>query len=141
MKRRTITALVISMILAMTMSFASCSKEPTNLEEYVNQNQESMQKIQETADQNHLAIDIAENDVTYTYDLANQEGITEEIATSDKMKEALSTSLGQVSETFAALAKQLEEESGMTGVQIIVKYTYGETPLAEKTFNSSGAVE
>ena len=67
--------------------------------------------------------------------------MTEEIGTSDLMKDQLASALDNVSDQFVGLCKQLEEESKITGVQIIINYTYGDTVLVTKTFNSSGAVE
>ena len=141
MKKKSILALTLSFVLAMTMSLASCSKEPTNLEEYIKQNPESMDQIQQKADENQLEITVTENDVVYVYDLANQEGVSEELATSDYMKQALTDALASVSSSFSGMVTQLEETSGMTGIQIIVKYVYGETVIVEQTFNASGAVE
>ena len=40
-----------------------------------------------------------------------------------------------------ALCKQLEEESKIEGIQIVVNYTYGDEVIVTKTFNSSGVVE
>ena len=57
------------------------------------------------------------------------------------MKEQLASALDSTTDTFVGLCKQLEEESKIEGIQIIVNYTYGDEVIVTKTFNSSGAVE
>ena len=57
------------------------------------------------------------------------------------MKEQLSSALDSTTDTFVGLCKQLEEESKIEGIQIVVNYTYGDEVIVTKTFNSSGAVE
>ena len=57
------------------------------------------------------------------------------------MVEQLTSALESTGDTFASLCKQLEDESKIEGVQIIVNYTFGDEVVVTKTFNSSGAAE
>ena len=139
MKKRGLIALFLSFIMAMSMMAASCSKTPKTLEEYINNDKEAMEEVQEAADQSGLAVSFSGNDVIYTFDLATIEGSTEEVIKSDIMKEQLTSALDSTSDTFTGLCKQLEEESKIEGVQIVINYTYGDEVIITKTFTSSGA--
>ena len=57
------------------------------------------------------------------------------------MVEQLTSTLESTGDTFSGLCKQLEEESKIEGIQIVVNYTYGDEVIVTKTFNSSGVVE
>ena len=88
-----------------------------------------------------ITVNFKGNDVVYTYDLSSINNVTEEVIKSDMMKEQLASALDSTADTFVGLCKQLEEESKIEGIQIIVNYTYGDEVIVTKTFNSSGAVE
>lgn len=142
MKRRSIIAVLISLTLIMAMALSACgSKEPDTLEKYIQNDEQASAEIQQTADTNGLEVSIKGNDVVYTYDLKNFEGVTEDLAKSDTMKESLASALNDAGSTFSDLCKQLEEGSKIEGIQIIVNYTYDGETLVTKTFNKDGAVE
>ncbi|MBR2539967.1 MAG: DUF4854 domain-containing protein [Mogibacterium sp.] len=142
MKRRSIIAVLISLTLVMAMALSACgSKEPDTLEKYIQNDEKASAEIQQTADTNGLEVSIKGNDVVYTYDLKNFEGVTEELAKSDTMKESLASALTSAGTTFSDLCKQLEEGSKIEGIQIIVNYTYDGETLVTKTFNKDGAVD
>ncbi|MBQ6315096.1 MAG: DUF4854 domain-containing protein [Mogibacterium sp.] len=142
MKRRSIIAVLISLTLVMAMALSACgSKEPDTLEKYIQNDEKASAEIQQTADTNGLEVSIKGNDVVYTYDLKNFEGVTEELAKSDTMKESLASALNSAGTTFSDLCKQLEEGSKIEGIQIIVNYTYDGETLVTKTFNKDGAVD
>lgn len=142
MKRRSIIAVLISLTLVMAMALSACgSKEPDTLEKYIQNDEKASAEIQQTADTNGLEVSIKGNDVVYTYDLNNFEGVTEELAKSDTMKESLASALTSAGTTFSDLCKQLEEGSKIEGIQIIVNYTYDGETLVTKTFNKDGAVD
>ena len=140
MKRKSIIAVLISIAIMMTMVFASCSKAPQTLEDYIQNDAEASQQIEETAQSAGLDVAISGNNVTYTYDLKNYEGMTEEVAKSEKMVDSLGSTLDAAGETFSDLCAKLEEESKIEGIQIIVNYTYDGENLVSRTFNKDGAV-
>ena len=69
------------------------------------------------------------------------DGVTEDVIKSDIMIEQLSSALDSNADTFVSLCKQLEEESKIEGVQIVINYTFGEEEIIKKTYNSSGEVK
>ncbi|MBQ6455996.1 MAG: DUF4854 domain-containing protein [Mogibacterium sp.] len=141
MKRKGLIALLLSFVMMMSVMASACSSTPKTIEEYINNDKDAMAEVQKAADASGLTVDFKGNDVIYTYDLSGIDGVTEENIKSDVMVENLSNALAGQGETFASLCKQLEEESKIEGVQIVVNYTYGDEVIVTKTFNSSGAVE
>lgn len=140
MKRKSLIALLLTIVMSLSVFATSCSK-PKTIEEYVAKDKEASEQVQKAADTAGLTVSFEENDVVYTYDLASIENVNEEVIKSDMMKEQLSSALDSTTDTFVGLCKQLEEESKIEGVQIVVNYTYGDEIIITKTFNSSGAVE
>lgn len=142
MKKKSIISVIISLTLVMAMLLSSCgSKEPDTLEKFLSNDEEAMQEIQETATSSGLEVSIKDNEVLYTYDLKNYDGMTEEVAKSDVMKESLSSALDSSGESFSSLCKQLEDESKITGITITVKYTYDGEDLVTKSFTSADTGE
>jgi predicted RND superfamily exporter protein len=140
MKRKSLIALLLTIVMSLSVFATSCSK-PKTIEEYVAKDKEASEQEQKAADTAGLTVSFEENDVVYTYDLASIENVNEEVIKSDMMKEQLASALDSTTDTFVGLCKQLEEESKIEGVQIVVNYTYGDEIIITKTFNSSGAVE
>ena len=140
MKRNSLIALLLTIVMSLSVFATSCSK-PKTIEEYVAKDKEASEQVQKAADTAGLTVSFEENDVVYTYDLASIENVNEEVIKSDMMKEQLASALDSTTDTFVGLCKQLEEESKIEGVQIVVNYTYGDEIIITKTFNSSGAEE
>ena len=139
MKRKGLFAVLLSLVLIIAMT--ACSSSPKTIEEYINKDKEAQEQVQQAADQAGLTVDFKGNDVIYTYDLSSIENVTEEVIKSDIMVEQLTSTLESTGDTFSGLCKQLEEESKIEGIQIVVNYTYGDEVIVTKTFNSSGVVE
>ena len=139
MKKKSLLAVLLSLVIIVAMT--ACSSAPKTIEEYVENDKEAQEQVQSAADQSGLAVDFSGNDVIYTYDLSTIENVTEEVAKSDLMVEQLSAALQSTEGTFSNLCEQLEKESKIEGVQIVVNYTYGDEVIVSKTFNSSGVVE
>lgn len=141
MKRKSLISVIVMMVLLMALIMSSCEKKPESLEEFVNSNEDSMEDIQKTADESGLKVEIKGNEVTYSYDISDYEGMTEEIAKGDQMKKALEDALNDASDTFTGLCGDLEEESGIEGVTIKVNYTYKDENLITTVYDKSGIVE
>lgn len=139
MKKKSIIALLLCLVMVMSVFLSSCGK-PKTIEEYIKNDKEAEEQLQQVADTAGLAIDFSGNDVIYTYDISTIENVTEEVGKSDLMKDQLAAALESQGNTFIGLCKQLEEESKIEGVQIVINYTFGDEVLVNKTFNSSGAV-
>jgi hypothetical protein len=140
MKRKSMVAMLLAFVMTFSLMAASCGS-PKTIEEYINKDKEAAEQVQKAADTAGLTVDFKGNDVIYTYDLSTINNVTEEVIKSDMMKEQLSSALDSTSDKFVGLCKQLEEESKIEGIQIIVNYTFGDEVIVTKTFNSSGAVE
>lgn len=141
MKKKGLIALLMSFVMMMSIMASACSSSPKTIEEYVSKDKDAMEEVQKAADSSGLTVDFKGNDVIYTYDLSGLDGVTEEVVKSDMMVEQLTSALESTGDTFASLCKQLEDESKIEGVQIIVNYTFGDEVVVTKTFNSSGAAE
>ena len=140
MKRKSMIAMLLAFVMSFSLMATACGS-PKTIEEYIEKDKEAAEQVQKAADTAGLTVDFSGNDVVYTYDLASIENVTEEVIKSDMMKEQLSSALDSTTDTFVGLCKQLEEESKIEGIQIVVNYTYGDEVIVTKTFNSSGAVE
>lgn len=139
MKRKGLFAVLLSLVLIIAMT--ACNSSPKTIEEYINKDKEAQEQVQQAADQAGLTVAFKGNDVIYTYDLSSIENVTEEVIKSDIMVDQLTSTLESTGDTFSGLCKQLEEESKIEGIQIVVNYTYGDEVIVTKTFNSSGVVE
>lgn len=140
MKRKSMVAMLLAFVMSFSLMATACGS-PKTIEEYIEKDKEAAEQVQKAADTAGLTVDFSGNDVVYTYDLASIDNVTEEVIKSDMMKEQLSSALDSTTDTFVGLCKQLEEESKIEGIQIVVNYTYGDEVIVTKTFNSAGAVE
>ena len=119
------TAVLLIAVLAVSMlALGGCSvekKNPTNLEEYVEANEEMKAQIEETAEASDLEITIEKNTITYKF------SYTETLKDSEieEMHKALEASLAEQKATFNDLAASLEEETGLTGIQVVLVYVEG----------------
>ena len=140
MKRKSIVAMLLAFVMTFSLMATACGS-PKTIEEYINKDKDAAEQVQKAADTAGLTVNFKGNDVVYTYDLSSINNVTEEVIKSDMMEEQLASALDSTADTFVGLCKQLEEESKIEGIQIIVNYTYGDEVIVTKTFNSSGAVE
>lgn len=139
MKRKGIISILISLTLVMAMILSACgSKEPDTLENFINNDEEAKASIEEQAATSGLDVKIEGNVVTYTYDIKDVEGMTEEMANSEIMIESLESALNSSSDQFVNLCKQLEDESKIEGISLVVTYTYNGETLVTKTFMTGG---
>ena len=119
------TAVLLIAVLALSMlALGGCSvekKNPTNLEEYVEANEEMKAQIEETAEASDLEITIEKNTITYKF------SYTETLKDNEieEMHKALEASLAEQKATFNDLAASLEEETGLTGIQVVLVYVEG----------------
>ena len=136
---------LISLILVLSMLFGlsltSCAKKPQDLESFIKNNEEVKKEIESAADTAGLKVDITGNVVTYSYDLATIEGVEEETIREPAMLETLQSTLDSQGDSFVGLCKKLEEQTGFTGIQMVVNYTYKDEVLATQTFTSAGSAD
>ena len=148
MKRKSIFALMLILMLAASVPLASCSKsggsggkssEPQTLEQYAVDNPEVQESIDQAMAGSDVKVELKGNDVIYTFDLANMEGYTEDVAKDPDVIESLQSALDNAGSTFGGIALSLETATGISGIRVIVNYTYEGEVLATQTFDSSQA--
>jgi molybdopterin converting factor small subunit len=139
MNRKSLIAFIVVLTMLTVPFFSSCSKKPETIEEYLANQPESMEDLKQNAEKSGLELSISGNDITYSYDISSYEDMTEELAKSDKIVEALGDALEDSEDNFSDLCSKLEEESNIEGIRIIVKYSYGDEELVSKSFTASGA--
>lgn len=103
------------------------------LEGFLQKNPTTMEQVKNSGDE-HMTVDVKENTIIYVYDLSTMDGVTEEAALSNDMKEKLDSALDQYSSTFSGLCDTLESATDIHGIKILVKYTYGSEVISEKEF-------
>jgi hypothetical protein len=140
MKKKAITALLLIMTLCMSLALSACGNkkaEPQTLEEYAANNEEIQNSIVSAMEDSQVAVSIKGNDILYSYDLSNAEGYTEDIVKDEKVVESLQSSLEKGAPTFVGIIKTIEEETGMTGIRVIVTYNFGDEEIASRTYTEN----
>lgn len=122
-KRFFIGGLILTMILAMAVTFAGCGGggDTKTLEDYVNSDSEAMDQI-DALQQDGMEVNIKGNTVTYTYTFPD----TYEGSNVDLMKSSLEGAMKEAGSEFTKVSDTLEEESGVKEVTIKVVYLNGD---------------
>ncbi len=132
MKRR--LGLILAAAALMCFIFTACGA-PKTLEEFMANDSDAMAQLESMEDQNKgLDIEIKDNTITYTYDISEL-GYSK--STAKAAKDQIQKSLDSSSDSYTSLAAQLEEESGLSGIEIVVNYTYKDSAIASGTFTAS----
>ena len=122
----------------MVITCTACSSQPKTIEAYLEQDASAMQEINETAQQVDMTVEVKDNLITYTYDVANLgDAIDEELAKSEELKTTITTTIDSTEGNFQQLCSQLESETGIKGVQMKVKYVYKDYVITERTFSAA----
>ena len=124
MKKKLTAVLLIAVLAISVLAMTACKVEPkmpTNLEEYVAENESMQKQIEEAAKASDLDITIKDNTITYQF--SYEEVLKDEEI--EAMHKALEASLADQKETFNDLAASLEEETGLTGIQVVLIYVEG----------------
>lgn len=138
---------LLAMLVGMTMIMTACGStggsadEPMTLEKYVQGDAEVQQSIDNAMADSNVLVEIKENAIIYTFDLATMEGYTEEIAHADAVKDTLQSALDSAGGTFGGIAKSIEDSTGIAGITCVVNYTWGDEVIVTKTYTSADATE
>ena len=135
MKKKTALIFILMFTLAFTLLMTGCGSSPSNLEEYIAQNEDALSSLQNSSEEG-MAVTAEGNNLVYTYDLSKVDGYTEDIATNEATIAALESALDGGASTFQNIAKVLEDQTEIGGIQVIVKYNWKDQVLVEKTFTS-----
>lgn len=131
------------MTLCMSLALSACGNkkaEPQTLEEYAANNEEIQNSIVSAMEDSQVAVSIKGNDILYSYDLSNADGYTEDIVKDEKVVESLQASLENGAPTFVGIIKTIEEETGMTGIRVIVTYNFGDEEIASRTYTENDEI-
>lgn len=130
MKKKTlITSLILVLILAMSTMLAGCGG-PSNLEEYINSNEQLAQEIDSYATEG-MSIDVSENTLTFTYKYTQ---VFDE-ATAALMTSSLADAISSMDSTFESVRDTLIEETGFSDIVVKIVYTDGnDTVLYESEY-------
>lgn len=132
----------IILIAVLCLALAACGKAPETLEEFLNQNPEVQQDVEESvAATDGLSVEVSANNITYRYDISKLEGITEDAVKSGEVKEALGKSLSSAADTYKDVCSGLEESTKVSEITCTVEYCFKDDVLVSSTFNSNGIVE
>lgn len=134
MKKKGIIALLLCLV--MVLVFTGCG--PKTLEDYVKKHKDVQEQVQTQAEASNLTVEFKGNDVIYTYDFADAGTVTEDIAKSPEMAAQLESALSGASGTFTGLCQQLEDETKISGIRIVVNYVFNDYTIVSKTYTSSG---
>ena len=136
MKKKSVVLMVLAMvmIMAMSLAMASCGeKEDPTLESYIASDEEAKAEIEEMAEANDLAISIVGNELTYTYKY--DETFDADLA--EMLAGELESAMGSMNSTFSGIASDLEEETGISGITVVVIYQNGDgSELYSETFTA-----
>lgn len=95
----------------------------------------------ESGEMDGVAISFEGNDVIYTYDFSNTEGVTEEAMKDPTVVDSLQQALDTGTSDFVDMVKELESQTGITGIRVVVNYTWADDILCTATFDSEGLVD
>lgn len=114
-----VTALILSLILSMSVVLTGCGA--SNLEEYVNSNNEAKQAL-ESMKTDALNVEVKENTIiyTYTYEQTFDSSVVEALSGS------IESTLDESSSSFTSMADTLEKESKIEEVTVKVIYLNGD---------------
>ena len=145
MKKKSVFALLLAALLITSVSVSACSKKseapkkPKTLEEYAVNNPDVQKSIKEATSQSDVEVDIKGNDVIYTFELSKMDEYTEEVAHDEAVVESLQKVLDGSGGIFGGVARTLEETTGISGIKVIVYYTYEGETIVTQTFDASDA--
>ena len=148
-------ALLMIIALVSAMMFTACGSkteettETPTLESFMSEHPDVKEQIDEKVaggETSGVKVDISGNDIIYTYDLSDLEDMTEEFAKSDEVKENLQAALDEQADAFKGVASSMESiinQAGIeiSGVQVVVNYTYGDEVLVSGTYKPDPAAE
>lgn len=112
------------------------SEASETLERMFSENRSAFKTLLEAAKQDGMDIDISNNDVTYTCDLSGREGITENSIKDPETVKKLEAGISEREEDFKRTCRELQDENGIEGVRVIVRYTFGNSVIASQTFTA-----
>ena len=132
-------AVFVSTLTVAALLLVGCTKEsePKTVESIITSNEDIAATIQSGADDAGVKIDIKDNNITYSYDISNVDGINEEMLEDEDFVKSLEDSIESHKAWSANVCKKIEDKAGIEGVVVNVIYTYNEKEIVSKSFTSA----
>ena len=108
---------------------------PKTFEDYANENKDTLSSFQ-NSDEGGVRVTAEGNDLVYTYDMSKAGDYTKEQITSEEVISALDESSDSNKSSFASVAKTLEEQTEISGIRVVIRYTWKDELLLEKVYTS-----
>ena len=112
------------------------------LEEFANTNAE-MKNLLGYNEQAGVTIDVKGNDLIYFYDFSLNSEYTKEQIMTDAVKENIEASLDdeETIANFVNTVTTLEDQTGISGIQLYVIYGYGDEIIVSHIYDKNGLVD
>ena len=137
-----IFTIALSIMLVFAMLLSACSKkEPDTLESLMKSDSDVLGSIQQEAESNGVKLTISGNEITYEYDISNQNDVDEKMLENEEYIKKYNTALDAGASIFEDYVKQTEETSEIEGLSMVVKYTYKGKEIASRVFTSTTSAE
>lgn len=128
-------------VLAMGLSLCACggsgsgdAEEPLTLEKYAAENSDFQDQLNSYSEEDDSVVVTAEgNDLVFSYDVGKL-GVSEEMAQSDEIKNALTEELEKQKDTFVSTANTIKNTTDVPEVNVVVKYMIGDQEIVSQTF-------
>lgn len=145
MKKKLSIAFLLILTMCAAMIVTSCkpkATKPTTLEEYAAKNAKIQKIIDSAMTDSNISVEIKGNDVIYTFDLNTIEDVTEDTIKDERVVENLQKALDSGAANWQSVIKTIQDETGLTGVRVIVYYQYeGETVVSQTFTETEPAVD
>ncbi len=145
MKKKLSIAFLLILTICAAMLVTGCkpkATKPKNLEEYAAKNEHVQKIIDSAMTDSNISVEIKGNDVIYTFDLNTIEDVTEDTVKDERVVENLQKALDSGAANWQSVIKTIQDETGLTGVRVIVYYQYeGETIVSQTFTETEPAVE
>ena len=132
------------MTVMSAICFTSCGSKKATLETYMNDHPDDRAKVEEpvaSSNRPGLSVEFSGNEMIYTFELSEMEGITEEYIKSDIAKQLFESGLETQADSFKKVANTVldevrKNEKSIESISITVKYTYDDDVITSATYES-----
>lgn len=139
MKNKKFMLLIVAMIAAMALILTSCGSSPKTIEDYSKTDSDFQAEMAQIEEQNQgLHLSFSGNTVIYDFNFQEMGSYTESQVVNDTVKANLEKALTDNASQFSTIIANMEDESEITGIEMVVNYKWGDTLLATATFDKNG---
>ena len=132
------------MTVMSAICFTSCGSKKATLETYMNDHPDDRAKVEESVASSNmpgLSVEFSGNEMIYTFELSEMEGITEEYIKSDIAKQLFESGLETQADSFKKVANTVldevrKNEKSIESISLTVKYTYDDDVITSATYES-----